>query len=122
MNSTAHVAGSRPQSSTAQPSPARPSVTLTRRGRLVVFVAALVTVLGLGVTVSAAVDTSAKPGEVPAGEVVVIQPGETVWQIASDIHPGGDLRDTVDDIMRLNHLDSAAGLQIGTEIRLPVYE
>lgn len=101
---------------------AKPAVRLTRRGRLVVFAAALVAVLAFGVIVSSAVVATGDAGEPPATEVVMVQPGETLWQIASDIHPGGDLRDTVDDIMRLNALDSPAGLQMGAELHLPVYE
>ena len=101
---------------------ARPHLQLTRRGRLAVFAAALIAVLALGIVVSSAVVATGDAGEPPATDVVLVQPGETLWQIASAIHPGGDIRDTVDDIMRLNALDSPAGLQMGAELHLPIYE
>lgn len=118
MNSTAHASPVAPLA-VSRPVPA---LRLTRRGRLVVFAATLIAVLGFGLVVSSAVVATSDSGEPPATEVVVVQPGETLWQIAGDIHPGGDIRDTVDDIMRLNALDSPAGLQMGTELHLPVYE
>jgi hypothetical protein len=35
-------------------------------------------------------------------EVVVVQPGDTLWSIAADIDTDGDIRDTVDRLAALN--------------------
>lgn len=98
------------------------TLRLTRRGRIVVFGAALLLVLLTGVILSSTVVATDSAGEPVATQVVIVQPGETLWDIATTIHPGGDLRDTVEDILRLNHLDSPAGLQMGQELHLPIYE
>ena len=36
-------------------------------------------------------------------------------------NPNGDIRTTVDDIMRLNSIESAGGLQAGDTIAVPLY-
>jgi LysM repeat protein len=47
-----------------------------------------------------------------------VQPGQTLWSIAADVSHGGDVRDTMAQLERLNHLDSA-GLQVGQTLRVP---
>jgi nucleoid-associated protein YgaU len=54
-----------------------------------------------------------------AGEsVVVVQPGDTVWDIAVAVSGDDDVRDVVDEIQRLNGLDGTA-LVPGQTLRLP---
>jgi Tfp pilus assembly protein FimV len=107
----------------ARPAQAAPSapVRLTRRGRLV-LVLAVIAALALGAVAlgSAAVSTD-EAGVVPATTVVTVQEGQTLWQIAAEANPEGDVRDTVDDIMRMNSLPSAGDLQLGSELAVPVY-
>jgi len=102
--------------------PAGPRLQLTRRGRAVV-VAAGVVVLMLAVFAavllgggSAAAGPQAQP--VPVRHHVVM-PGETLWQIAAEVDPSGDPRDTVARIRELNHLESAA-LSVGARLVLPI--
>jgi hypothetical protein len=45
----------------------------------------------------------------------VVQPGDTLWTIASRIAPGHDVRATVDDLVRLN---GSAALQVGQRLRI----
>jgi LysM repeat protein len=90
-------------------------VRLTRRGRLV-LVLAVIAVLG-----SSTVATD-EAGAVPATRVVTVQEGQTLWQIAAEANPEGDVRDTVDDIMRMNSLPSAGDLQLGSDLAVPVYQ
>jgi nucleoid-associated protein YgaU len=96
--------------------PAAQPVRLTALGRvLLVLVAAvlLLTVFSLGRVTSNA-STGARPRT-----TVVIQTGETVWQVARRIAPRADPRITVDRILRLNHLRSADEVRTGQELVLP---
>lgn len=97
------------------------SVRLTRRGRFVIVLAALA---AIAVGVIAFGSSTAATGDVASLEVatLTVQPGQTLWQIAAAANPTGDVRDTVDDIIRLNALTSASDLQIGTSLAVPVYE
>ncbi|WP_088289470.1 LysM peptidoglycan-binding domain-containing protein [Kineosporia sp. A_224] len=100
--------------------PAR--LRLTRRGRAVVRLAMVllgllvtaVVVLGGGRVAHA--DESATP--VPVAYHVV-QPGESLWQIAGRVAPGVDRRDTVARIVELNALESGS-LEAGRRIAVPV--
>ena len=92
---------------------------LTARGRavlwiLVAVVAAVATLVGSRAAVA--------DGPVGAQEVVrhVVQPGETLWQIAASVAaPSEDVRDVVLDLVRLNQLPDA-GLMAGQVIVVPV--
>ena len=102
---------------------ARPqtSVRLTTRGKLVLFVAALVALLALAVALGSTTAATSDAGVAVETTQVTVKPGETLWQIAGQANPGGDQRETVDQIMKLNALESAAGLQIGHKLAVPVY-
>lgn len=51
--------------------------------------------------------------------VYTVQPGDTLWGYASRITPaGGDVNDTVDLLMRMNHLDNAS-LAVGQRLQVP---
>ncbi|MEZ0449470.1 LysM peptidoglycan-binding domain-containing protein [Cellulomonas sp. ICMP 17802] len=100
---------------------ARPAASahlrLTTRGRVVLWVlaaslVALVTLLG---------SRAAADGPAGAQEVVrhVVQPGETMWQIAETVAgPSDDVRDVVFDLVRLNELPDS-GLMAGQVIVVP---
>ena len=47
--------------------------------------------------------------------VHVVQPGDTLWSIASEIDPNGDVRDTVD---RLADLNGGSALSVGQRLVL----
>jgi Tfp pilus assembly protein FimV len=61
----------------------------------------------------AAYGASGQP--VPPRAVYVVQPGDTIWSIAHDLHPSGDTRATVDRIVALN---GSAALEPGQRLRL----
>lgn len=106
----------RPTRSTAAPAG---QLRLTRRGRLVLFVGALLVAFALAFVVMGG--SSASPesaGSPTATERIVVAPGQTLWQIASDHAAGGDVRATVDAIEKLNALDSAM-LYAGQELFVP---
>jgi hypothetical protein len=97
----------------AQPRPS--SVRLTRRGRLAVFGASLVVVLGLGFAAASGSLANDKPEPT---RVITVEPGQTLWDIASDVSDGGDVRSTMAHLEAINHLDSST-LQVGQHLRVP---
>ncbi len=104
---------------TARPVTARPvGVRLTTRGRVVVtaLLAVLaVAILLLTTSVSGAGTSST---QVPVRHVTV-EPGQTLWQIAGDVAPDADRRDTVATIVELNALPGS-NVQAGQQIAVPV--
>ncbi len=97
-----------------RPTPA-PSVRLTRRGRLAVFVLALVVVLAVGVLLSSGSAATERP---EATEVVVVGSGETLWDIASDHSGAGEVREMIFHLQRLNDLEGSR-LYAGQRLRVP---
>lgn len=95
------------------------SVRLTRRGRLVVLLAALALVLGAAFFLASGAAGTDEAGEPPATEIVLVGPGDTLWGIASEITEDGDVRSMMSEIQHLNAMDSA-GLQSGQKLRVPV--
>ena len=93
----------------------RPStLRLTRRGRLLVFGLGLAATLGLGFV--AATGSLANDQPEPT-RVVTVQPGQTLWDIASSVG-GGDVRSTMSHLEAINHLDSTT-VQVGQHLRVP---
>lgn len=91
---------------------------LTRRGRLV-----LVSLLALLLFAAFSVGRSGAEGATSATPVhgveqTVVQPGETLWGVATRIAPGQDPRPVIDQIRRLNELETP-GLQAGQQLLLP---
>ena len=94
-------------------------VRLTRRGRLV-LTALFVGLILAALTVFGA--TSAATGE--AGEpvptrTVMVDEGDTLWDIAADVAAPGEVREMVQRIQELNAL-SESGVYVGQEIAVPV--
>jgi hypothetical protein len=86
--------------------PAPGHLRLTRRGRLVTAVAALLiaglTLVGVTSRAGALRETAPLPASAPAQ--VVVAPGETLWSIAHRVAPDRDPRTVVAGIQRLNGL------------------
>lgn len=98
-----------------------PQLRLTRRGRLVFFLAAVVVVFGAFVAFGPSVVATGQAGDPVPTTSVTVQPGQTMWDIADEANPSGDIRHTVHDIAELNSLPSAGELQVGQEIAIPRY-
>lgn len=94
---------------------------LTPRGRVVLFVVAVLAVMVLAVTFGSSTTATIDSGTPAATHAVTVKPGQTLWQIAIAANPNGDVRQTVDQIMEFNSLPSAGGLQMGREIAVPIY-
>lgn len=93
-------------------------IRLTRRGRLVLLVAAVLCMLlgfSLGNTLSSTAGSISPPAE---SHSIVVQPGQTLWGIATQVAPHADPRATVQQIIVLNHLPST-GLQAGETLSVP---
>ena len=99
----------------------RSGYRLTRRGRCVVFIAALISIAGLTVVLGTQVIATSEQGEPVPSRVVTLEPGQTVWDLASQANPEGDIRSTVKDIADLNSLTSAGQVAAGETIYVPIY-
>ena len=92
---------------------------LTRRGRLVVFLGAMLVAFALAIVIMGGSSASTEAGGTPtATERIVVAPGQTLWDIAA-AHSEGDVRTTIDAIEKLNALDSVM-LHAGQELFIPV--
>jgi len=93
---------------------------LTRRGRLLAFAVLLAALLAAIVALGPSVIASSEAGDPVPVRTVVVQPGETLWDIASRANPTGNVGDMVFRIAELNALPSAGDVQIGQEIAIPI--
>jgi LysM domain len=96
----------------------RPSVRLTRRGRLVVTTVVTLAVAGLLTVLGAGAGGAAPPAPATAATgpaAVVVQPGDTLWSIARRVAPDRDTRQVVDDLRRLNALPGT-DLEVGQRL------
>lgn len=107
------------RSSRTARSSSRTSVRLTRRGRVVVLMASLALVLMAGFFLGSVAVGTNEAGQAPATEIVMVEPGQSLWSIASDLTASGDVRTTMREIERLNALDTVA-LSAGQKLRVPV--
>jgi hypothetical protein len=108
--------------SSARPGPIR----LTRRGRVVVWtlaaigVAALTALVWLAIAGQAQASSHVKGDGRAAGSVrrVVVEPGQTLWSIATQADPAADPRITIGEIVDLNSL-RGTGIQVGQVLLVP---
>jgi hypothetical protein len=94
----------------AQPAhgqPAAAPLRLTRRGRVVVAVAAALLLAALSLVIAA----SAQATNHPAGRAaqqnltqVTVRPGQSLWSVAESADPGADTRVVIQQIVELNGL------------------
>jgi nucleoid-associated protein YgaU len=83
---------------------------LTSRARRLAVVLALATGVAVGSWLGSLIGAGGGDLRLAGESSVVVQPGDTLWSIASSLHDDGDVRAVVDEIQQLN------GLR-GTEIR-----
>ncbi len=100
-----------------------PCLRLTRRGRLVVAVSATALTVLLSVTVvpSVASGVASVFGASPASSTtVVVEPGQSLWQIAQAAAPTGDTASMVARIADANGITSADQLRPGQRLEVPL--
>jgi nucleoid-associated protein YgaU len=93
-------------------------IRLTRRGRLVLLITAITLMLfgfSIGKSVSFA---STVPAPATGTQTVVVQPGETLWAIATQVAPKTDPRVTIQRIIALNGLRNS-DILAGQQLALP---
>ena len=94
---------------------------LTRRGRIVLAVLAVLVVCGLFVAGASAAQASGPAsahGGPGAAERVVVQPGDTLWSIAQSAAPNADARTLVQEILQANRL-TTANITAGQRLWVP---
>ncbi|WP_158564381.1 LysM peptidoglycan-binding domain-containing protein [Jiangella anatolica] len=118
-----HVARRRP---TGRPTPvpcvgsAEPSLhgsRLTRRGRVVVGLAWLLLIVAGALAFVRPWDGST--GSAGTVTTVEVRGGDTLWELATDVAPTADPRETVAAIMDLNGLSSAGDIRPGDVLEIP---
>jgi len=95
---------------------------LTVRGRRVLaMLAALPAVIALSVAVlGGGAALASRDAGAPAGSfsTVTVAPGESLWTIAEEVAPERDPRDVVDELVRLNGLETVL-VQAGQRLAIP---
>ncbi len=104
----------------------QPGIRLTARGRRLVagLVVVLVAVAVYAVSALFAGIASASTSDVTFTEtsIVVVQPGQTLWEIATEIDSSADPRAIIDVIEDLNAMANGEVIQAGSAIVVPVVE
>ncbi|HSP10078.1 MAG TPA: LysM peptidoglycan-binding domain-containing protein [Candidatus Dormibacteraeota bacterium] len=75
-------------------------------------------VVALAVAATASLAVVAHGGSAAVVSTVVVQPGDTLWAIASARYPTDDVRVRVEDIERANGLHSPV-IEVGQTLQLP---
>jgi LysM repeat protein len=96
----------------------RSTVRLTRRGRAVVLVLALIAVLAVGIAVAGGSVATGHAGTPEPTAVVQVGPGDTLWAIAAAAADDGDVASMMNRIEKLNALDSGM-LVSGQKLLIP---
>jgi LysM repeat protein len=98
---------------------ARRRLRFTTRGRivLVVLLAILAALLALGIDAARSA-AATEDAEAAVQPTVIVQPGDTLWEIARDAVPRDDPRETVQRLLDLNGLPSPV-IVPGQELAVP---
>jgi len=78
-----------------------------------------ITLAALSLMVTLPTLSSMHAASAPRFTTVTVQPGDTLWSIASAHSGNGDIQTTIDRISETNHL-SASNLQPGQRLRIPI--
>lgn len=103
---------------TVEPAARRGVVRLTRRGRLVATLVFLGVALGLMLSMGGFAVASQDAGSPEPVRVVTVQPGDSLYEIASDLAAPGEIRSMVLRIQELNSLPSAT-ITEGQKLAVP---
>jgi hypothetical protein len=91
-----------------RPEMANPPLRLTRRGRVVVAVAAALVLAALSLVIASAAQATNHPVSSPAAQQglaqVTVHPGQSLWSVAENADPAADTRVVIQQIIELNGL------------------
>jgi hypothetical protein len=89
----------------------------------VVLLVALAVAFGAFTLLSGPADSTAErhEGAGVAAAQVVVEPGQTLWDIATAIAPDEDPRVVIDEIVKINALESSGAIQAGQPLYVPQY-
>ena len=91
-----------------RPETANPPLRLTRRGRVVVAVAAALVLAALSLVIASAAQATNHPVSSRAAEQglaqVTVHPGQSLWSVAESADPAADTRVVIQQIIELNGL------------------
>jgi hypothetical protein len=91
-----------------RPETANPPLRLTRRGRVVVAVAAALVLAALSLIIASAAQATNHPVSSRAAEQglaqVTVHPGQSLWSVAESADPAADTRVVIQQIIELNGL------------------
>jgi hypothetical protein len=118
MNGTMNGTTTRTTHARPRPVSRPPRARLTPRGRAVVVLAFALLLFGAFSLGRAGAQGSTTLERAPELQQTTVQPGETLWGVASRIAPGQDPRPVIDQIRRLNDLPDAS-LRAGQQLLLP---
>lgn len=96
-------------------------IRLTARGQIAVLVTSLLLGLVLLTLLGGSAESTSEIERPGAAETVVVEPDQTVWDIAADVAPDHDPREVVADIVDLNALSDAGSVLPGQSLFLPAY-
>lgn len=96
-----------------------PDYKLTRRGRLVVLVLGLALLVAMSVAFSGGSAATSDREIRPTSKVVAVAPGITLWDLASDVTGGSDVREMMTRIEEMNGLATTV-LDAGQRVRVPL--
>lgn len=91
---------------------------LTRRGRLMVTLLTLAVLVGAFSVGRGSASRAVAAAPVSARAVVSVAVGDTLWSIAREVRPQADPRSVVEELVKLNHLDSRP-LEAGQRLLVP---
>lgn len=103
---------------TYQPARRGSTLRLTRRGRVVVLLAALLVAFAVAVLAAGSVVATGEAGQPEPVKVITVGAGDTLWGIASDLADDGDVRAMMQRIESLNAMDGGT-LAAGQRLVVP---
>ena len=100
--------GQTPRVRATRPETANPPLRLTRRGRVVVAVAAALVLAALSLVIASTAQATNHPVSARAAQQgvaqVTVHPGQNLWSVAESADPAADTRVVIQQIIELNGL------------------
>lgn len=116
--SGSRFATERPVVTTARVAKTRLRLTKRGRGVLMTVAATPLVIAAFLFALNGTAATASLEGSTVGFSYITVESGQSLWQLAEDLAPAADPRDTIDQIMALNQLDSA-DVFAGQQLALP---